>query len=295
MLTYRSSITSIDETLAVVTEVVLSGDAEARDSSRLRVVSEQGWQNAPSVPWLAEHALVTDTHIIGVGSRGELLMLPLAGGKIVETELPTTEVSLRVQGVRKVGGNYFVCGMPRQVISSPDGYAWRSLNPGLDIDLDSESVGSISNLAADPGGLVAVGMKGAIFRFDGSVWHREPSQHTVWLKDVAWHEGQYWVVGKNGTLLVGQKLADLKNVETDVCEALDNLVVFRGAVYAVGDGQLWRLSPAGLELICSPGPVCGIDATATTFWLLTNGAVYRTVDLGEFSELASFDPAPSVD
>ncbi|WP_238008454.1 hypothetical protein KZZ52_22975 [Dactylosporangium sp. AC04546] len=269
---------------AVVAMPEGAGDGcDGDESSCVLVSTSGGWVAAPPVPWPTVACLDTEDALVNVGLYGHLQHLPWAGGEIRETQLPTSPaLPLRVQGARRVGDLLYVCGMQRQVLVSPDGSSWATMNDGLEPGPD-EPVTSLSNLAGNGTSLVAVGLHGSVYRSDGGPWQPLVSGVRSWLKDVAWHEGAFWICGKNGLLLTGdvrspQKLTRIHSGTTGTLHALKT---FQGRLYALGDNGLFRIDGTSTIPVTTPGTPRAIDVCDDALWVVTEQRDLFVSDDGE--------------
>jgi hypothetical protein len=282
------SVTALSANAAAVVAMP-EGAGEGCDgdeSSSLFVSTPDVWASAPPVPWPTVACLDTEEALVGVGLYGHLQHLPWAGGEIRETQLPTTPaLPLRVQGARRVGDRFFVCGMQRQVFVSPDGGTWATMNEGLEPAADEPPVTSASNLAGDGTSLVAVGVHGSIYRSDGGPWHRLASGVRSWLKDVAWHEGVFWICGKSGLLLTGHGRSpdSFTRVDSGTTGTLRALTAFRGLLYALGDQGLFRIDGTSVIPMATPDAPRAMDACDDALWIATERDLFVSYDGEHFT------------
>ncbi|GAA0895447.1 hypothetical protein GCM10009558_109270 [Virgisporangium aurantiacum] len=247
------------------------------DESTVFATSPAGWADLPPTRWPTVACLVTDDSLVNVGVNGQLQRVPWAGGEIVVTELPgTPALPLRVQGARRVGGRFYVCGLFRQVFASPDAVVWTAMNDGLAAGPDEELTG-LSNVAGHGATLVAVGVHGTVFRTDGGPWRRVPAGVRAWLKDVARHVGAYWICGKGGVLLVGDAADDagsagFSRVATGTMADLRSLRTFREDLYVLGDRVLLRVEGTSVVPVPTPGPPVAIDVCDEAMWMVADAS-----------------------
>ena len=269
------SVTAVTAKLAIVVGQPLLGDDE---STTVFATSPAGWADLPPTRWPTVACLVTDDSLVNVGLDGRLQRAPWAGGEIEVTELPgTPALPLRVQGARRVGERFYVCGMFRQVFVSPDAVTWTAMNDGLEAGPGEELTG-LSNVAGHGADLVAVGVHGTVFRSDfrsddGGPWRRVPSGVRVWLKDVAWHGGAYWICGKGGVLLTGDagfSDAGFSRVATGTTADLRALRTFRGELFVIGDRGLFRVEGTSVVPVPTPGPPVAIDVCDEAMWMVAD-------------------------
>jgi hypothetical protein len=256
------SVTAVTGKLAVVVSQI------SDDSTAVSAVSPAGWADLPPTPWPTVACLDADDRLVNVGLFGHLQRVPWAGGEIEVTRLPTTPaLPLRVQGARRVGGRFYVCGLFRQVFVSADAVEWTAMNDGLEAGPD-EQVTGLSNLAGHGDTLVAAGVHGTVFRSDGGPWRRVPSGVRAWLTDVAWHDDAFWICGKGGVLLTGD--AGFTRLDTGTTSHLRSLRTFRGDLYVLGDGRLWRVAGDSVVPVPTPGAPVAFDACDEAMWLVTS-------------------------
>ena len=274
------SVTAVTRKLAIVIgQTSPAGDGcDGDDSTTVFATSPAGWSDLPPSPWQTVGCLTTDDSLVNVGLYGHLQRVPWAGGEIDVTELPSTPaLPLRVQGARRVGDRYYVCGLFRQVFVSPDAVAWTAMNDGLDADPDEELTG-LSNLAGHGATLVAVGVHGTVFRSDGGPWRRVPSGVRAWLKDVARHGDAHWICGKGGVLLTGDGgaaadgAAGFTRVDTGTTADLRSLRTFREELYALGDRGLLRVEGTSVVPVPTPGPPVAIDVCDEAMWMVADAS-----------------------
>lgn len=258
--------------------VVIGQGCQDDESTTVFATSPDGWADLPPTPWPTVACLITDDSLVNVGLYGGLQRAPWAGGEIDVAELPSIPaLPLRVQGARRVGDRYCVCGLFRQVFVSPDGVSWTAMNDGLDADPDEELTG-LSNLAGHGATLVAVGVRGTIFRSDGGPWRRVPSGVRGWLKDVAWHDGAYWICGKDGVLLTGDAVsagdggAGFTRVDAATTANLRSLRTFRDELYVLGDRGLLRVDGTSVVPVPTPGPPVAIDVCDEAMWMVADAS-----------------------
>jgi hypothetical protein len=271
------SVTAVTAKLAIVVGRTSPEDdgCDGDESTTVFATSAAGWADLPPTRRPTVACLVTRDSLVNVGLDGRLQRVPWAGGEIEVTDLPgTAALPLRVQGARRVGERFYVCGLFRQVFVSPDAVAWTAMNAGLDDGLDAgpgEEVTGLSNVAGNGATLVAVGVHGTVFRSDdGGPWRRVPSGVRVWLKDVAWHGGAYWICGKGGVLLVGD--ARFSRVATGTTADLRALRTFRGDLYVLGDRRLWRVEGTSVVPVPTPGPPVAIDVCDEAMWMVADAS-----------------------
>lgn len=281
------SVTALSANAAAVVAVPEGAGegCDGNESSGLFVSTPDGWVGAPPVPWPTVACLDTGEALVGVGLYGHLQHLRWAGGEIRETELPATQ-PVRVQGARRVGDRFYVCGMARQVFVSPDGGTWATMNDGLQPAADEPPVTSLSNLAGNGTSLVAVGVHGSVFRNDGGPWQRLDSGVRSWLMDVAWHDDAFWVCGKNGLLLTseGRSPDSLTRIDSDTTGTLRALTTFQGRLYALGDQGLFRIDGTSVIPIPTPGAPRAIDACGDALWIATERDLFLSSDGEHFTQ-----------
>jgi hypothetical protein len=266
------SVTAVTRKLAmVIGRTSPAGDGcEGDQSTTVFATSPDGWAGLPPTPWPTVACLTTDDSLVNVGLHGHLQRVPWTGGEIDVTELPSTPaLPLRVQGARRVGGRYYVCGLFRQVFVSPDAVAWTSMNDGLDAAPDEELTG-LTSLAGHGDTLVAVGVHGTVFRSDGGPWRRVPSGVRAWLKDVARYGGAYWICGDGGVLLTGDGTAGFTRVDTATTAGLRSLRTFREELYVLGDRELMRVDGTSVVPVRTPGPPVALDVCDEAMWIVAD-------------------------
>jgi hypothetical protein len=277
-----SAVTALSEDAAAVVAVPEESGVgcDGDESSALFVSTPRGWASAPPVPWPTVACLNTAEALVGVGLYGHLQQVPWGGGEIAVPTLPIDPgLPLRVQGARRVGDRFYVCGMFRQIFVSADGVTWATMNDGLEPGPD-ESVTGLSNVASDGTDLVAVGALGSIYRSDDGPWQQIACGLRSWLKDVCWHDGAFWICGKGGLLLTGDPRSPdgLTRIDSGTTGALHTLTTFRGQLYAVGEDGLFRIEGTSVVPIPVPGSPRAIDACDDALWLATERDLFVSPD-----------------
>jgi hypothetical protein len=278
-------VTALSARAAAVAGVLASeaSGCEGAESGHMFVWTPNGWAAAPSTPWPVRACLDTEQALVGVGMYGDLHYVPWAGGEVRDTQLDAGP--LRVQGARRVGSRWYICTMGRQVFMSEDGVHWSGMNDGLEASADEE-VTSVSNLAGDGTVLLAVGVYGTVFRRDSDrgPWQKVASGVRSWLKDVAWHDGAFWICGRYGTLLTGSGHPGEAFAHIDVgTRSLGALRTFRGRLYALADTGLLRIEPSGVVPVVTPIRPRVIDACDDTLWIAGGDTLFVSHDGEHFA------------
>jgi hypothetical protein len=250
---------SIDDLHMVVTVCARGGGSDeiATTVARLSHVDPVTWSaQAQYREWLVDLAQDQNGTLYMVGADGSLRVGVGALGR--RYGLPTRGGLASVWC--SAPGDLLVCG------ASTLGRI--HLEPGrirCDV-VDDEGVGE-ARVVAGPGpgrvdGAIAVGTRGALWRYDGVDWTAHETTATETLLDIAWAEDdRAYVVGAEGSLFVWDG-ARLQLVLRDPRLAWHGAAWWRGTLYlAAGRDGLWRLDN-GVVTAVKAVPVFHVAAIA---------------------------------
>lgn len=221
--------------------------------------TQKGWSLADVVQVPPQQ----DERLLFIGSHGQYLEKDRDGERNERLSGPAIAIDRRgpLRCARAIGDCVYVVGGDRQVYQRTPAHGWRVLENGLP-DGGDEIVGfeSVDGFAADD--IYAVGLRGEIWRYDGSAWQNLASPTNRLLSAVCCAaDGNVYGAGLQGLLLRGRR---------DIWEVLDvgrfphdvrDLCWFQGALYVATSSRVYRLDGTLLS------PVdCGVDTAGKLAW-----------------------------
>ena len=151
----------------------------------------------------------TRAEVFAVGVNGLTVMLPLAPGVSLEGLADAIEMRVideamdfgELTRIRVIGSQPYCCGQCGQVYQFTHG-VWRRIDAGLRSD-DGPDFEDIDG--SGPSHLHAVGIEGAVYRFDGYRWSSVDVPTNVNLSNVRYVSPDLvYVCGDHGTVLRGE-------------------------------------------------------------------------------------------
>lgn len=207
-------------------------------------------------------AVVADdgvNHVVTVGVDGDFHEAARTGDLrgILDGTREGPENRGHLRCVRRIGDEVFAAGMGRQVYRRTGPGQWQRSDQGALLPLGTEAIKgfhAIDGRSADD--LVAVGIDGEIFWFDGSTWTQAPSVTSAGLHCVKAISGgpHYLVGGSAGTLLRGHRDDWTVVVHGLDLSTLRSIEVFGDAIFLATHDGLYRLGDTLEPIQLGEGP-----------------------------------------
>lgn len=154
-----------------------------------------------------------------------------------------------MRDARLVGGAACAVGMARQVYLRQDDGDWRMISDAI-VRTGNPVVGFNSVDGSSPTNLVAVGLGGEIWKYDGQAWSQLDSPTNVSLNRVRIvSDGHAYACGQAGTLveISGDEVRILSPGSTK--QNLFGLGWFKGDLYVASQTAVFKLTDGGLATI----------------------------------------------
>lgn len=211
------------------------------------------WDEDFSVVKVCVYCTSSGLTLIEMGSDGEIRVADASGfrDEIINTT-PESPSRLRpLNDIRLIGNHIYVTGMRRQVFRRRyTASTWERCDGGVLVPRTSKEVaGFLSIDGFNDSEIYAVGYRGQIWRFDGSIWSRIASPTNMRLESVRCIDGRSAIaVGDQGLILIGRN-DQWDVVKQDIIdETLTDIEEVRGSVFISTEiGSLYKLD--GLHLI----------------------------------------------
>ena len=182
----------------------------------------------------------------------------------------------RIRCMALIGSDVYLAGMSRMVYKrSVNGGAWHQNDEGVRVPRSSREIAGFSAIGGVKGNdIYAVGMRGAIWHFDGGSWSKLESGTNVGLYGVLVLEsGSVFVCGEAGVLLVGSG-SQWRQVHNDATEnCFWGISCLHGVVYLSTDqGEICKLENDQIVPVET-----GLEVDLTTFSLHSADGVMLSV------------------
>lgn len=221
--------------------------------------------------------------VLGVGLNGELLAGSPGTFSEAHVDPRRQRPSLRgvLRDIRMIGDDVFAVGMGHQAYRRRDG-VWSDIAGKIRSPRGTVS-GFNSVDGRTPDAVVAVGLAGEIWSYDGASWRQLDSPTSVALHRVrVLPSGEAVICGAAGVLLRGQPthLVQLQNETTQ--DNLYDLAFFKERVFVASAKRLFVLGPAGLQPVDVgvKGPLTfgSLDASDDVLWSVGAKHLLRSTD-----------------
>lgn len=211
-----------------------------------------------------------------------------AGGNISEEIIdPSDEGPSDLLLMRKlisVSNELFAVGMARRAYRRDSNGIWFKIDDTCFVRRqDRTSATGFNDVAAYGDGLLAVGYKGEIWRYDGKGWHSEPSPTNVTLTCVAVSdEAGAVIAGLGGLLIKGTSGAWSEVVHQERTGDFWGAVSFKGSVYLSSREGVFKLTGNQLTRVQidahSKHTTAYVSATSDAIWSVGPSDIYSSGD-----------------
>jgi hypothetical protein len=178
-----------------------------------------------------------------------------ASGTITEEIVDTSDEGpsdlLLMRRMIALGDELVAVGMARRAYRRSVRGAWSAIDASCFVARkDRTSATGFNDVVACESGLIAVGYKGEIWVFDGSMWRLDASPTNVNLTCITpTSTGEFVVAGLGGMLLLGSP-GNWRLISHDVAGAdFWSAVNFKGEVYLSSRGGVYRLTGESLHSV----------------------------------------------
>jgi hypothetical protein len=282
---------------SLIDNVYLCRIVEYREG-RWSVLAEFNWQ---AVGIAVRFGEAIEYFILGRdGQFGSLVGHDLKES-IIDPQRPTGPF----RGLRIIGGSIFAFGMKREVYRRNRSGVWERMTQGMEtplpqrkltiaekVKLRTSQVGGVNAMTTDElNRLLAVGMRGEIWRMDENNWFKLDSPTNLMLKDaVRTPDNTIFVCGQAGTVIRGTE--DTWEIVTyEGPQSLDfaSIAWFNGMLYLADGHSLRTLADGELRQIdfgVTPSVPCALVVAGPTRVLSVAGQeVWESADGNQWSSI----------
>jgi hypothetical protein len=186
--------------------------------------------------------------LIAVGELGNVVVVSPAG-LVSEDVITINGVTPETRGALRYGtvvdGRVVMVGMGKRVYCREPNGTWVIMENGL--PSGSKEVTGFEEVAGKHlGALYAVGWRGEIWKYDGSIWSAMSSPTNILLTAVCVaDDDRVYAVGLQGALFRATN-DQWEALDSEIHDDLLSIVCFRGEIYAASLYHLYRLNAANV-------------------------------------------------